>query len=111
MPNLISTTNLRQLPMPSVPESEASTALNIARARTLASERLLDALESNEPITPASLKLCIDTLKLSVDRAAAPPPASDHTSIAPELQRTLEGVLRLAGDAFRIVTDPDGGGS
>ena len=103
MPNLTTVSpSLRELPLPSVPESEASTALNIARARTLASERLLGALEHNEPLAPPALKL-------SVDRAAAPPAPVDPASLAPELQRTLETVLRLAGQAFRTVTDPEGG--
>jgi len=109
MPNLITTPHtLRQLPLPSVPESESSTALNIARARTLASERILHALENGEALAPPALKLCIDTLKLTVDRSAAPTPPTDDAALAPELQRTLERILRFAGDAFATATDPEG---
>ncbi len=112
MPNLtIASHQLRHIDLPSVPESEAETALNIARARTLASVRLLNALETGEALAPAALKLCIDTLKLSVDRSAAPKASTDHAAIAPELQRTLEKILRFAGDAFAAATDPEGSAS
>lgn len=93
-------------PLPSVSESEAATALNIARARTIASKKILDALQSGTALAAPMLKLCIDALKLSVDRAAAPAPEGDLTTLAPELQHALEHVLRMAGEAFARATDP-----
>ena len=109
MPNLTHTTNhLHQLPIPTIPESESATATNLARARTLASEKLLVALTNDEPLPAPVLKLCIDTLKLKVDSAAAPAPAPQRDQVAPELEFTLERVLRLAGEAFRTITDPTG---
>ncbi len=109
MPNLTPKSNhLHELPIPSIPESESATATNIARARTLASEKLLIALTNDEPLPAPVLKLCIDTLKLKVDAEAAPTPAPQHIQVAPELEITLERVLRLAGKAFRTITDPTG---
>ena len=109
MPNLTTTTNpLHELPIPTISESESATALNLARARALASEKLLVALTTDEPLPVPVLKLCLDTLKLKVDHAAAPSPPAQREQVAPELQHTLERVLRLAGDAFRSLTDPAG---
>jgi hypothetical protein len=104
MPNL--TTNLRHHPLPSVTECEAATALHIAQARAIASEKILAALNDDQALPAPMLKLCIDALKLSVDRAAAPVPDADPTTFAPELHLALERILRLAGDTFAAATNP-----
>ena len=91
--------------------TEAAVARHLARARLCAAEKIREALEHDEPLAPGLHKLCIDALKLPIDRSAQSPLSLDITAVAPELRAALHRVLEDAGAAFRSSTAPDHAGA
>ena len=97
-------------PLP-IEATEAAVAQHLARARLCAAEKIREALEHDEPLAPGLHKLCIDALKLPLDRSAQSPLSLDITAVAPELRDALHRVLEEAGAAFRSATTPDHAGA
>lgn len=91
---------------PSIDATEAAVAQHLALARLRAAEKIHSALEHDEPLSSGLHKLCVDALKLPLDRSAASPIAIDVNAIHPELRACLHQLLERAGIAFRFGTEP-----
>lgn len=108
MTEIIVSTKHAESSAPSIDATEAAVAQHLALARLRAAEKILRALDHDEPLSAGLHKLCIDALKLPLDRSAASPITVDVNAIHPELRAAIHRLLEQAGIAFRLATEPSG---
>ena len=106
MTEIIVSTKPAESAAPSIDATEAAVAQPLALARLRPAEKIHSALEHDEPLSSGLHKLCIDALKLPLDRSAASPIAIDVNAIHPELRTSIHRLLEQAGIAFRFATEP-----
>ncbi|XOV76368.1 MAG: hypothetical protein ACFHWZ_05435 [Phycisphaerales bacterium] len=83
MTEIIVSTKHAESSAPSIDATEAAVAQHLALARLRAAEKIHRALDHDEPLSAGLHKLCVDALKLPLDRAAASPVATDPETVAP----------------------------
>ncbi|XHC25330.1 hypothetical protein ABWH91_14045 [Phycisphaerales bacterium ac7] len=106
MTEIIVSTKHAESSAPSIDATEAAVAQHLALARLRAAEKIHRALDHDEPLSAGLHKLCVDALKLPLDRAAASPVATDPETVAPELRAALHRLLEQTGIALRLATEP-----